>query len=110
MLVDCPHDPREGLLAGIVTHPIPKSGPEPKAVSPGEGNGGDAKVEVNWKGGRDFDEWQCQMFGHRPTRRLDLIDHEGIDPLIADRGRRVPQDHLRLPHDSANPAAQCGES
>jgi hypothetical protein len=50
------------------------------------------------------------MFGHCPTRRLDLVDHEGIDALIADRGGRVPQDHLRLHHNSANPAAQRGES
>src|SRR5262249_53689912 len=77
---------------------------------PGEGDGRDANVEIHWEGGGDVDEWQSQMFGHRPTRRLDLIDNEGIDALIADRGRRVPQDHLRLHHDSANPAAQRGES
>src|SRR5262245_42206831 len=110
LLVDCPHDPREGQLAGIVAHPIPKSGPKPNAVRPREGDGRGADVEVYWEGGRDVDEWQSQMFGHCPTRRLDLIDHEGIDALIADRGRRVPEDHLRLHHDPANPVAQRGES
>src|SRR5262245_46375532 len=50
------------------------------------------------------------MFGHRPTRLLDLIDDEGMDAFIADRGRRVPEDHLRLHHHSANTAAERGES
>ena len=79
-------------------------------MRPGESDGRDADVEVHREGGGNVDEWQSQMFGHRPTRRLDLIDDEGIDALIADRGRRVPQDHLRLHHDPANPAAQRGES
>src|SRR5215470_5683577 len=94
----------------MVAHPIPESGPKAYAVRPGEGDGRDADVEVHRKRCGDVDEWQSQMFGHCPTRRLDLIDHEGIDALIADRGRRVPQDHLRLLHDSANPASQRGES
>src|SRR5262249_46163266 len=41
---------------------------------------------------------------------LDLIDDEGIDALVTDRGRRVSQDHLRLGDHSANPAAQRGKS
>src|SRR5262245_23061011 len=110
LLVDCPHEPREGQLAGNVAHPIPQSGPKAYAVRPGEGDGRDADVEVHREGSGDVDEWQSQMFGHRPPRRLDLIDDEGIDALIADRGRRVPQEHPRLHHDSANPAAQRGES
>jgi hypothetical protein len=40
------------------------------------------------------------------TQILSVI----VDALIADRGRRVPHDHLRLHHDCANPAAQRGES
>src|SRR5262245_9786611 len=50
------------------------------------------------------------MFGHRPARLLDLIDDEGIDAFIADRGRRVAQHHLRLGDHSANPVTQGGES
>src|SRR5262249_25815028 len=110
LFVDCPHEPREGQLAGNVAHPIPEPGPKPNAVRPREGDGRDANVEVHREGGGDVDEGQPQIFGHRPTRLLDLIDNEGIDAFIADRGRRVPQDHLRLHHDSANPAAQRGES
>src|SRR5262249_20633514 len=90
--------------------PIPESGPKAYAVRPGEGDGRDADVEVDRQGGGDVDVWQSQIFSHRPTRLLDLIDNEGIDALIADRGRRVPQDHLRLGHHSANPAAQRGKS
>ena len=79
-------------------------------MRPREVDGWDAGVEVHWQGGRDADEWQSQMFGHGPARRLDLIDNEGIDALIADRGRGVPEEHLRLPLDSANPAPQRGEA
>jgi hypothetical protein len=50
------------------------------------------------------------MFGYRSTRLLDLIDNEGIHALIADRGRRFAQNHLRLHYHSVNPAAQRGES
>src|SRR5262245_59651963 len=89
---------------------MPQSGPKHYAVSPGEGDGRHANVEVHREGGGDVDVWQSQMFGYRPTRLLDLIDNEGIDAFIADRGRRVPQDHLRFHHHSANPAAQRGES
>src|SRR5262249_10312332 len=70
----------------------------------------DANIEVHREGGGDVDVWQSQMFGYCPTRRLDLIDNEGLDAFIADRGRRVAQDHLRLHRHSANPAAQRGES
>src|SRR5262245_58328505 len=80
------------------------------AVRPGESDGRDADVEVHREGGCDVDEWQSEMFGHRPTRLLDLIDNEVIDAFIADRVRRVPQDHLRFHHHSANSAAQRGES
>ena len=50
------------------------------------------------------------MFGHGPARHLDLVDDEGIDALVADRGRGVPEEHHRLPFDSAKPAPQGGEA
>src|SRR5262249_28812502 len=106
LFVDCLHEPPEGYLGGSVAYPIPKSdprGPKACAVRPGEADGRGANVEVHREGGGDVDEWQSQMFGHRPTRLLDLINNEGIDAFIADRARRVPQDHLRLGDHSANP-------
>src|SRR5262249_36865467 len=90
LFVDCPDEPREGQLAGFVADTIPESGPKAYVVRPGEGDGRDANIEVHRESGGDAHKWQSQMFGHCPTRRLDLIDHEGIDALIADRGRRVP--------------------
>jgi hypothetical protein len=50
------------------------------------------------------------MFGHGPARRLDLIDEEGVDALVADRGRSVPEKHHRLLSDPAKPAPQGSEA
>jgi hypothetical protein len=50
------------------------------------------------------------MFGNGSPRRLDLIDNKGINALIADRGRCVPEEHLRLTNNPANCASQRGES
>src|SRR5262249_17512668 len=110
LLVDRPHDPREDPRAGLVAHPIPESGPKSDAVGPREGDGRDAGVEVHREGGRNTDERQPQMFGHGPTRRLDLIDDEGIHTLIADCGRGVPEEHYRLQSDPAKPAPQGSEA
>src|SRR5262249_59254446 len=69
LFVDCPHERREGQLAGSVAHPIPESGPKAYAVRPGEGDGRDADVEVDRQGGGEVDEWKSQILGTSPTRR-----------------------------------------
>ena len=79
-------------------------------MGPREVDGRDAGVEVDRQGGRHADERQAQVFGHGPARHLDLVDDEGIDALVADRGRGVPEEHHRLPFDSAKPAPQGGEA
>ena len=48
------------------------------------------------------------MFGHGAARHLDLVDDEGVDALVADRGRGVPEEHQRLAFDAAKPAPQGG--
>ena len=108
--VDRPQDPREDPLAGRVAHPVPEPGPDAGAVGPREVDGRDAGVEVDRQGGRHADERQAQVLGHGPARHLDLVDDEGIDALVADRGRGVPEEHHRLPSDSAKRAPQGGEA
>src|SRR5262249_47447765 len=73
LFIDSPYEPREGHLAGSVAYPIPQSGPKACAVRPRKADGRGADVEVHREGGGDVDERQAQMFGHRPTRLLDLI-------------------------------------
>ncbi len=93
-----------------VAHPVPEPGADAAAMGPREDDGRDAGVEVDRQGGRHADERQAQVFGHGPARHLDLVDDEGIDALIADRGRGVPEEHHRLPSDSAKHGPQGGEA
>src|SRR5262249_27242029 len=51
-----------------------------------------------------------QVFRNGPTRHLDLVDDEGVDALVADRGRGVPEEHHGLPFDAANAAPEGGEA
>jgi hypothetical protein len=46
----------------------------------------------------------------RSRRHLDLIDDEGVDTLVADHGRGVPEEHHRLSFDATKPAPQGGEA
>jgi hypothetical protein len=67
-------------------------------------------VGIDRQGDRRADEWQAQVFGHGSARHLDLVDDEGIDALVANRGRSVPEKHLRLPFDCAKSTPQGGEA
>jgi hypothetical protein len=82
----------------------------PARCGHGEVDGRDAGVEIDRQGGRHADERQPQVLGHGAARHLDLIDDEGIDPLVADRGRGVPEEHHRVPFDPAKPALQGGKA
>ena len=108
--VDRPQDPREDPLEDAFPTRFRSRAPTPVAVGPREDDGRDAGVEVDRQGGRDADERQAQVFGHGPARHLDLIDEEGVDALVADRGRGVPEEHHRLPLDPAKSAPQGGEA
>jgi hypothetical protein len=66
--------------------------------------------EVDRQGGRHADERQTQVLGDGPARHLDLINDEGIDARVADRGRSVPEEHHRLLSDSAQRAPHGGEA
>ena len=79
-------------------------------MGPREDGGRDADVEVDRQGGRHADERQAQVFGDGPARHLDLINDEGIDARVADRGRSVPEEHHRLLSDSAKAAPHGGEA
>jgi hypothetical protein len=50
------------------------------------------------------------VLGDGPARHLDLINDEGIDARVADRGRSVPEEHHRLLSDSAQRAPHGGEA
>src|SRR5262249_44264361 len=110
LLVDRPPDPREDPLGDRVPEPVPEPGPDAGAVGPRQGDGRDAGVEVDRQGGCRADERQAPGLGHRPARHLDLIDDEGVDALVADRGRGVPEEHHSLPFDAAKPAPQGSEA
>src|SRR5215831_13539725 len=109
-MVDGATDLREDPLEGRVPCPVPEPGPDPDAVGPRQGAGGNAGVEVDRQGGCHADERQAHVFGHGPAGHLDLVDDEGVDALVADRGRGVPEEHPRLPFDAAKPAPQSGEA
>src|SRR5262249_44807387 len=110
LLIDCSYNWGEDQLANLVADRIPETSPRPETVRPWDVDWRGFGIEVHREGGRDADEWQAQMFSHRPAGWLNLVDDESVDALIADRGRRVPKEHLRLHHDSANAAAQGSES
>jgi hypothetical protein len=77
-------------------------------MRPREVDGRDTGVEIDRQGDRHADERQLQVFSHGAARHLNLIDDEGIDALVADRGRGVPEEHHRFPFDPAKPAPQGG--
>jgi hypothetical protein len=79
-------------------------------VGPREVDGRAAEVEVDRWGGRRADERQTKVFGDGPARHLQLINDEGIDARVADRGRSVPEEHHRLLSGSAQRAPQGGEA
>ena len=82
----------------------------PLRCGPREDEGRNAGVGVDRQGGGRTDERQAKVFGHGSAPELDLVDDEGIDSLIADRGRGVPEEHHRLHFDSAKHGAQGGEA
>jgi len=79
-------------------------------MGPREDEGRNAGVGVDWQGEGRADERQAKVFGHGSAPELDLVDDEGIDSLIADRGRGVPEEHHRLHFDSAKHGSQGGEA
>src|SRR5262249_36034466 len=97
-------------LGGRVPDPVAEPSASADAVGPRVDGGRDAGVEVDRQGGRHADERQAQVFGHGPARHLDLVDDEGIDALLADRPRGVPEEHPRLQSDAAKSAPQGGEA
>jgi hypothetical protein len=48
------------------------------------------------------------VLGHGTARHLNLVNQEGIDALVADHGRGIPEEHLRVQLDSAKRAPQGG--
>src|SRR5262249_13222136 len=93
---------------------VPRPVPQPRGVTgsvrPREVEGRDTGVEIERQRSRGANEWQAEMFRHGPASQLALIDDEGIDALVVDRGRGVPKNHRRAQDHTANGASEAGDT